>query len=75
MKKVTIVLVANFLLLLMPQATAANTVIRITAPVNQTFAGEFRNSIIGRLWKAENRTKHAYFASRSRPCPHPCFRV
>ena len=43
MKKLITVLAATFLLLMMPQATAANTVIRITAPVNQTFAGEFRN--------------------------------
>jgi hypothetical protein len=28
---------------MMPQSAAANTVIRITAPVNQTFTGEFRN--------------------------------
>jgi hypothetical protein len=28
---------------MMPQATAANTVIRITGPIHQTFTGEFRN--------------------------------
>ena len=43
MKKLVIVIVSTFLLMMMPQATAANTVIRITAPVNQTFTGEFRN--------------------------------
>jgi hypothetical protein len=35
--------ISAFLLLMMPQATAANTVIRITGPIHQTFTGEFRN--------------------------------
>ena len=43
MKKLVLLVITTFLLLLTPQATAANTVIRITAPVNQTFTGEFRN--------------------------------
>ena len=43
MKKLALVVISSILFLLMPQATAANTVIRITAPVNQTFTGEFRN--------------------------------
>ena len=43
MKKLVFLVVSTFLLLMMPQATAANTVIRITAPVHQTFTGEFRN--------------------------------
>ena len=43
MKKLALVVVSAFLLLLMPQASAANTVIRITGPIHQTFTGEFRN--------------------------------
>jgi hypothetical protein len=43
MKKVVLFLVSTFLLLMMPQSSATDTVIRITAPVNQTFTGEFRN--------------------------------
>ena len=43
MKKLVLVVISSFLLLMMPQSAAANTVIRITAPVNQTFTGEFRN--------------------------------
>ncbi len=43
MKKLALVVVSAFLLLMMPQATAANTVIRITGPIHQTFTGEFRN--------------------------------
>jgi hypothetical protein len=43
MKKLVFLVVSTFLLLMMPQSTAANTVIRITAPVHQTFTGEFRN--------------------------------
>ena len=43
MKKLALLLVSTFLLLMMPQATAANTVIRITGPIHQTFTGEFRN--------------------------------
>jgi hypothetical protein len=43
MKKLALVVVSTFLLLMMPQASAANTVIRITGPIHQTFTGEFRN--------------------------------
>ena len=43
MKKLALSLISAFLLLMMPQATAANTVIRITGPIHQTFTGEFRN--------------------------------
>jgi hypothetical protein len=43
MKKLVLVVISSFLLLMMPQSAAANTVIRITAPANQTFTGEFRN--------------------------------
>ena len=43
MKKLALVIISAFLLLMMPQASAANTVIRITSPVHQTFTGEFRN--------------------------------
>jgi len=43
MKKIVFVVVSTFLLLMIPQSASANTVIRITAPVNQTFTGEFRN--------------------------------
>ena len=43
MKKLALIVISAFLLLMMPQATAANTVIRITGPIHQTFTGEFRN--------------------------------
>ena len=43
MKKFALVVISAFLLLMMPQASAANTVIRITGPIHQTFTGEFRN--------------------------------
>ena len=43
MKKLALFIISTFLLLMMPQATAANQVIRITAPLYQTFTGEFRN--------------------------------
>jgi hypothetical protein len=43
MKKLTFLVISTFLLLMMPQASAANTVIRITGPIHQTFTGEFRN--------------------------------
>ena len=43
MKKLVLLVISTILLLMMPQANAANTVIRITAPVHQTFTGEFRN--------------------------------
>jgi hypothetical protein len=49
MKKLALVVISSILFLLMPQATAANTVIRITAPVNQTFTGEFRNDDLAQL--------------------------
>jgi len=49
MKKLALLVVSSFLLLLMPQATAANQVIRITAPVYQTFTGEFRNDGLAQL--------------------------
>ena len=43
MKKIAFLIISTFLLLMMPQASAANTVIRITGPIHQTFTGEFRN--------------------------------
>jgi hypothetical protein len=43
MRKFTLIIISTFLLLMMPQSVAANTVIRITAPVHQTFTGDFRN--------------------------------
>jgi len=43
MKKLVVLVVSVLLLMMMPQSIAANTVIRLTAPVNQTFTGEFRN--------------------------------
>jgi hypothetical protein len=43
MKKFALIVISAFLLLMMQQATAANTVIRITGPIHQTFTGEFRN--------------------------------
>lgn len=43
MKKLALLVISTFLLLVMPQASAANTVIRITGPIHQTFTGEFRN--------------------------------
>jgi hypothetical protein len=49
MKKLVIVVISTFLLLMMPQTAAANTVIRITAPVHQTFTGEFRNDDLAQL--------------------------
>ena len=49
MKKLAIVIISSILFLMMPQATAANTVIRLTAPVNQTFTGEFRNDDLAQL--------------------------
>ena len=48
MKKL-IVLIVSTLLLMMPQATAGNSVIRITAPLHQTFTGEFRNDDLAQL--------------------------
>ena len=49
MKKLAIIIISSILFLMMPQATAANTVIRLTAPVNQTFTGEFRNDDLAQL--------------------------
>ena len=43
MKKLVLLVVSTFLLLMMPQSVEASTVIRITAPIHQTFTGEFRN--------------------------------
>ena len=43
MKKLAFLIISTFLLLMVPQASAANTVIRITGPIHQTFTGEFRN--------------------------------
>lgn len=43
MKKLAFTLITTLLLLMLPQATAANAIIRITGPVHQTFTGEFRN--------------------------------
>jgi hypothetical protein len=43
MKKLALLVISTFLLLMMPQTSAANTVIRITGPIHQTFTGEFRN--------------------------------
>jgi len=49
MRKFTLVIISTFLLLMMPQSVAANTVIRITAPVHQTFTGDFRNDDLAQL--------------------------
>jgi hypothetical protein len=49
MKKLALFIVSIFLLLMMPQAAAANQVIRITAPLYQTFTGEFRNDGLAQL--------------------------
>ena len=49
MKKFAVLIVSSLLLLMMPQAVAANTIIRITAPVHQTFTGEFRNDDLAQL--------------------------
>jgi hypothetical protein len=43
MKKLAFLVISTFLLLMVPQASSANTVIRITGPIHQTFTGEFRN--------------------------------
>jgi len=43
MKKLVLFVVSIFLLLAMPQSAATNTIIKITAPVSQTFTGEFRD--------------------------------
>ena len=43
MRKFALIIISTFLLLMMPQSVAANTVIRITSPAHQTFTGEFRN--------------------------------
>lgn len=52
MKKLTLLVISAFLLLTMPQAHAANTVIRIVSPVNQTFTGEFRNDALAQALTA-----------------------
>ena len=49
MKKMALFIVSIFLLLMMPQAAAANQIIRITAPLYQTFTGEFRNDGLAQL--------------------------
>lgn len=49
MKKFAVLIVSSLLMLMMPQAVAANTIIRITAPVHQTFTGEFRNDDLAQL--------------------------
>lgn len=43
MKKLALALITTLISLIMPQATAANSVVRITAPIHQTYSGEFRN--------------------------------
>lgn len=43
MKKISLLLISLILVLLTPTASAASAVVRITAPVYQTFTGEFRN--------------------------------
>jgi hypothetical protein len=43
MRKLVLFLVATLIVLMMPSASAANSVVRITAPVHQTYSGEFRN--------------------------------
>jgi hypothetical protein len=49
MRKFALTIISTFLLLMMPQSVAANTVIRITAPVHQTFTGDFRNDDLAQL--------------------------
>jgi hypothetical protein len=49
MKKLVVLVVSTLLLLMMPQASAGNSVIRITAPLHQTFTGEFRNDDLAQL--------------------------
>ena len=49
MKRLVVFVVSTFILLMMPQTNAANTVIRITAPVHQTFTGDFRNDDLAQL--------------------------
>ena len=49
MKKMALFIVSIFLMLMMPQAVAANQIIRITAPLYQTFTGEFRNDGLAQL--------------------------
>ena len=43
MKKLALALVTTLIALMMPHATAANSVVRITAPIHQMYSGEFRN--------------------------------
>lgn len=49
MKKVVVLILTSILLFMMPQATAATSIIRITAPLHQTFTGEFRNDDLAQL--------------------------
>lgn len=43
MKRVALTVVGVLLFLIMPPAQGANSVVRLTAPIHQTFTGEFRN--------------------------------
>jgi len=43
MKKLVVLVISTFLLLMMPTSMASNTVIQLTAPAYQNFTGEFRN--------------------------------
>ena len=43
MRKLLPLFICTLIFLLVPQVSAANPVIRITAPMHQTFTGEFRN--------------------------------
>lgn len=43
MKKLALAVISTILLMMAPQASAANIVIQITSPAHQTFTGEFRN--------------------------------
>ena len=43
MKKLALALITTLIALMMPHAAAANSVVRITAPIHQTYTGEFRN--------------------------------
>lgn len=49
MKKFALLIISTILFVMMPQANAANSVIRITAPLHQTFTGEFRNDDLAQL--------------------------
>jgi hypothetical protein len=43
MRRLVLLIVCTFIFLMMPQVSAANSIIRITAPMQQNFMGEFRN--------------------------------